>query len=86
MRERGSLRVLTLSLLITLGIAAVAVLFELFRSISLSLTSGIAVGVGGFSEKFIAFMVIGSPVVFALAYFLLTPRKVTSARISRKRN
>lgn len=85
MRERSFLRVLVLSLLITLCVAVVVVLFELLRSISFGLTSGIGIAAGGFSEKFIAFVVIGLPVVFALVYFLLSPRKVKSARVTRKR-
>jgi hypothetical protein len=49
------------------------------------MTSGIGIAAGGFSEKFIAFMVISLPVVFAFAYFLLSPAKTKPLRVSRKR-
>jgi hypothetical protein len=80
MARRSILRVLVLSTLITFGVGVLALLFELLRSISISLTSGIGFAAGGLSEKFIALMAIGLPIVFALVYFLLTPKKPSPAR------
>jgi hypothetical protein len=84
MRERSILRVLVLSTLITFGVGLLALLFELLRSISISRTSGIGFAAGGVSEKFIALMAIGLPIVFALVYSLLTPKKTSSARRPRR--
>jgi hypothetical protein len=85
MRERSVFRVLVLSSLITFGIGLVVVLFELLQSISVSRMSGIGLAAGGFSEKFIALMVIGLPVVFALVYFLLSPKRLSPVKGTRRR-
>jgi len=79
MRERSTLRVLVLSTLITFGVGLLAVLFQLLQSISVSRTTGIGFGAGGFSERFIAITAIGLPIVFALVYFLLSPKKPSRA-------
>jgi hypothetical protein len=84
MRQRSLFKVLILCSLITLTVALIAVLVELWRSLSFGMTSGIGFVAGGFSEMFIALMVIGLPVVFALTYFLLTPKGPGRAKRARK--
>lgn len=85
MPERSTFKVLLLSFVITISVAVIAVLFQLLQSISVSRTSGIGLAAGGFSEKFIALMIIGLPVVFALIYFLLRPKKLSPASRGNRR-
>ncbi len=69
--RKTTFKVFLLSLFITFSFVVGGVLIELFRSLSLSITSGIALGAGGFSWQFLMVMVFGISAVFVLSYLAL---------------
>ncbi|MDQ2920082.1 MAG: hypothetical protein M3R52_00485 [Acidobacteriota bacterium] len=58
------------ALLVTIGIAIVALLIALVMSISGSSSNGIGAYAGGISQKFVSVLVLALPVIFAGVFFI----------------